>query len=264
MNKFFPRTLIAAALALPGLAYSQAVPITFDMNGSGAGQSFMVDLLDWTPGNALVIGGTPAAGPITVGTVTQLLYQANLGLVSLGGVTQAAAGVGGAQNFTAVAGFQEIVLSNSTGLNPTFGFTGAPTLSATNYFYIYANAFGSNVLGTGFAPVGGTIVMSGHVTTVLSSNFTASVLAPVPLDNFGTNNYPSITSIVGSGSTDINLRIDSVNAAYFPTLLAGGNIAFSFFNNSQVTPFSQADPSAVFSSNEIGRASCRERVCYPV
>ena len=251
MNKFFPRTLIAAALALPALAYSQAVPIQFDVNGAAAGGLFTVDLLDWAPGNALAINGTPAAGPITVGTVTQLLYQANLGLVSLGGVTQAAAGLGGAQNFTAVAGFQEIVLSNSTGLNPTFGFTGAPTLSATNYFYIYANAVGNNLAGTGFAPAGGTIVLSGHVTTVLSSNFTASPVAPGIFDNFGTNNYPTITSIIGSGTTDINLRIDSVNAAYFPTLLAGGNIAFSFFNNSQVTPFSQADPSAVFSSNGL-------------
>ena len=255
MNKFFPRTLIAAALALPGLAYSQAVPITFDMNGLGIGQSFTVDLLDWTPGNALAVGAVPTAP----GTSFQLLYQANLGVVSLGGVSQATAGLSGAQTFTAVAGFKEIVTSNTTGLNPVFGFNDVPVLSATNFFYIYANAVGSNLSGLGFAAAPGSVlVLSGHVINVLSSNFTvtpapgctvaicAPLIAP-RLDNFGTDNYPGISTTVGSGTTDLNARIDSVNAAYFPTLLAGGNIAFSFFNNSQVTPFSQADPSAAFS-----------------
>ena len=255
MNKFFPRTLIAAALALPGLAYSQAVPITFDMNGGLPGQSFTVDLLDWTPGNALAIG---AISP-DPGKSFQLLYQANLGLVSLGGVTQATAGLGGAQTFTAVAGFKEIVTSNTTGLNPVFAFNDVPVLSATNFFYIYANAVGSNLSGLGFAAAPGSVlVLSGHVTNVLSSNFTVTALVPgcivacAPLtatrfDNFGANDYLGISTIVGSGTTDINAQIDSVNAAYFPTLLAGGNLAFSFFNNSQVTPFSQADPSGVFS-----------------
>ena len=260
MNKFFQRTLIAAALALPALAYSQATPILFDLNGGGAGQLFSVDLLDWTPGNALALNAvTGAAGNIAVGTQSQLLYQANLGVVSLNGVSQATAGLGGAQTFTAVAGFKEIVLSNSTGLNPVFGFNDAPVLSATNFFYIYANAVGSNLTGLGFAAApGSTLVLSGHITNVLSSNFTATALVPgcivnclplisTRLDNFNANDYPGISTIIGSGTTDINAQVDFANAAYFPNLLAGGSLAFSFFNNSQVVPFFQADPSAQFS-----------------
>lgn len=266
MNKFFSRTLIAAALALPALAYAQAGPITFDMNGGGAGQSYTVDLLDWAPGNALSINGNPNGG-LVVGSQTQLLYQANLGLVSLGGVTQAAAGLGGAQQFTATAGFNEVVLSNTLGTNPTFGLLDAPVRDASNFFYIYANQFGTNLSGLGFAQAGGTLVMSGYISAVLSSNFTATGFTipdpitglpiPAPLDNFGTNNYPGITTLVGTGASNINVTIDFANQLYFPGLAAGGSFALSFFNTSQVTPFNQADPSACFSSNGVlGGAVC--------
>ena len=249
MNNFFSRTLIAAALVAPAVVFSQATPITFDLNGAGAGQSFSVDVLDWLPGNALSVGGNPSSGPVAPGTQTQLLYQANLGAVTLGGVGQALAGAGGAQNFTAVAGFRETVLTNVGG-SLTFAFSDAPVLSATNFFYIYANAFGNNLAGTGFAPAGGTIVMTGHVTSVLSSNYnTAGAIGP-RFDNFNNNDHPGVSTLIGSGATDINVFIDSANAAYFPDF-ASGAFKFSFFNNSQVTPFSQVDPSRLFSSNGL-------------
>lgn len=251
MKKFFPQTLIAVALAVPALAFASATPITFDMNGAAAGQSYSVDMLDWVPGNALAVGGNPGSGPIAAGAVTQLLYQANLGLVSLGGVSKATAGLYGAQNFTATAGFRESVLSNSTGFNPVFGFGDAPVLSGTNFFYIYANQFGNNLAGTGFAQAAGTRVMSGHVVSVNSSSYTTTGKTATSLDNFGTDNYPGIGTLIGSGTTDMNIQIDSVDASYFPTLLAGGSLAFGFFNASQVTPFSQVDPSGLFSTNGV-------------
>ena len=248
MKNFFSRTIIAAALAMPVAAFAQAIPITFDVNGAAAGGVFSVDLLDWAPGNALSVGGNPSPGPIAPGTQTQLLYQANLGLASLGGVLQVAPGIN-APNFTAVAGFKETVVTNIAG-SLTFAFSDAPVLSATNFFYIYANTFGNNLAGTGFAPAGGTIVMSGHVTSVLSSNYnTAGAIGP-RLDNFGDNDHPGVSTLIGSGATDINVFIDSVNAAYFPDF-ASGQFKFSFFNNSQVTPFSQVDPSRLFSSNGL-------------
>ena len=256
MKKLLSKTLIATALALPALAYAAATPILFDTNGALAGGLVSVDLLDWTPGNALAVNGNPTSGFLAPGSTTQLLYQSNLGLVSLGGVTQAAAGIGGAQNFTAVAGFNEIVLTNSTGLNPTFGFNDVQARTATNFFFVYANQVGNNLAGTGF--VGSTIALSGYVTSVTSSNYTASVTAagaPVigpRLDNFGTDNYPGIGTLVGSGTSDINIKIDFANAAYFPDLVAGSSL--SFFNSSQVTPFFQADPSRCFSSN--GTVGC--------
>ena len=103
--------------------------------------------------------------------------------------------------------------------------------------------------------------MSGYISAVLSSNFTATgftIPDPItglpiaaPLDNFLTDNYPGIKTLVGTGASNINVTIDFANQAYFPGLAAGGNFAFSFFNTSQVTPFAQADPSACFSSNGV-------------
>lgn len=246
MKKLFTQTIIAAALAVPALAFAAATPITFDMNGSTAGQTYTVDLLDWAPGNALAVGGNPATG-LTAGTQFQLLYQANLGLVSLGGVTQAGAGLSGAQNFTAVAGVQETVLSN-TGGSALFGMASAPVASSTNFFYIYANQLGNNLTGLNFAQGTGTLVMSGHIVSIQSSNY-SSLGATSTFDNFGTNNYPGITSLTGSGSTDMTVVIDSFDLSYFPTLIAGKT--FSFINTSQVTPFSQVDPSAAFSINGV-------------
>lgn len=259
MKKIFQKTLIAAALALPALAYAAAAtPILFDTNGTGAGGLVTVDVLDWTPGNALAVNGNPISGFLAPGSFTQLLYQANLGVASLGGVTQAAAGLGGAQNFTAVAGFREIVLSNLTGLNPTFGFADGQLRTASNFFFVYANQVGNNLTGTGFVGGLSQIALSGYVTSVTSSNYTASVTstgAPVigtRLDNFVADNYVGTGTLVGSGTSDIIIKIDFANAAYFPDLVAGSSL--SFFNSSQVTPFNQADPSACFSSN--GTAGC--------
>lgn len=259
MKKLFQKTLIAAALALPVLA-SATDTITFDMNGGGAGQLFSVDVLDWLPGNALSVGGNPVGG-LQVGNTTQLLYQANLGSAVLGQTAVATAGLNGAQSFTAVAGVNEVVLT--AGPNATFGFNDTAVRDASNFFYIYANQVGSNLSGLGFASAGGTLVMSGYISNVISSNFTATldvngnpVIAP-RLDNFGTDNYPAIDTLVGSGSSDIDVVIDFANQAYFPGLAVGGVFSFAFFNSSQVTPFSQADPSACFSSDGVaGGAAC--------
>lgn len=247
MKKLFKKALIAAALAMPVLSYAAATPIMFDSNGAAAGGQLTIDTLDWAPGNALAVNGNPTTGLLLPGTQTQLLYQANLGLASLNGVTVYAPPLSGF-NFTAVAGFNEVVISNTTGLNPTFGLASAPVRSATNFFYIYANAFGDNLTGLGF--VGSTLALSGYVASVNSSNFTGSgtVANPTiaPLDNFGANNYPGISTLVGSGTTDLVLVVDGISA-FFPTLTPGTTL--SFFNTSTLTPFSTANPSALFSSN---------------
>lgn len=262
MNNFFPRTLIAAALALPALAFSQAVPILFDGDGAGGAAAISVDLLDWAPGNALSVGGNPAAG-LAVGQVQTLLYQANLSITSLGG---------GAPNYTncavlcfkAVAGFQEIVTGlNVVGPNTavTFGLASTPALTATNFFYIYAGnaaTFGNNLTGGNFTA--GTLVMSGFVTALVSGNYIQTgdnirhdptdplVGTPNRFDNFNADNYIGTSTIVGGGATDINVTINFADANIFPGFNLG-NLFFSFFNNSQVTPFNQVDPSAAFSLN---------------
>lgn len=243
MKNILRKTALAAALALPLMASAEA--ITFDMNGAAAGQSYTVDVLDWTVGNALAIDGNPNTG-LLVGSEIQLLYQANLGLVSLGGTTVAAAGLGGAQNFTVVAGFQEEVIANS-GTSVQFDLINpvlAPT--ANNFFYIYANTVGNNLAGTGF--VGGTLVMSGFISDVLSSNY-ATQGGTGLFDQFGADNYAGLQTLIGSGATDINVTISSYDTNYFSGLLAGDVLSLALTNTSTLTPFSQVDPSRLFSSN---------------
>lgn len=258
MNKFLARTLISAAVVSPALAFA-TVPIIFDADGSGsAATPISVDLLDWAPGNALSIGGNPATG-LAVGQQQQLLYQANLSITSFNG---------GAPNYTncavlcfkAVAGFQEQVASIS-GSTVNFSFAGSPNLSSNNFFYIYAGnaaTFGNNLSGANFAA--GTLVMSGHVTALVTGNYTQTgsnidpkTGLPNRFDNFQTDNYPGISTIVGGGATDINVAIDFADQNFFP----GFNLSslfFSFFNNSQVTPFNQVDPSAAFSLTGVNSA----------
>ena len=250
MKKIFQKTLIAAALALPVLA--SATAITFDMNGAAAGQSYTVDLLDWTVGNALAVNGNPSTG-LVAGAQTQLLYQANLGLVSLGGVTQATAGIGGAQNFTVVAGFNEIVLGTSTATNINFGLNDPGTgLTSSNFFYIYANTTGNNLAGTGF--VGGNLVMSGYISRVLSSNYATQGLTGTFDQSPNGDQYAGKQTLIGSGSSDINVTLDFTNANYFKGLTSGEILSLAFTNTSQVTPFRQVDPSLCFSSN--GTVGC--------
>ncbi len=244
MNKFLP-IVGAVALALPVLA-NATVAINFDADGAGGAYSAQqIDLLDWAPGNALSVGG---AG-VQTGQTTQLLYQANLGLTSLGGAPKTLACALGSSCLTAVAGFQETAIISNGGLTANFTLASAPVLSTTNYFYIYAtpSTLGDNLTGMGFAT--GQIIFKGHVTSLVSSNYNTDGTTAL-FDQAGTDDYSGKQSIVGSGATDINVGIDFADQSYFPGLVAG-NLAFSFFNNSQVTPFKQVDPSLNFSSTGL-------------
>ncbi|MBS0446954.1 MAG: PEP-CTERM sorting domain-containing protein [Proteobacteria bacterium] len=235
----------AVALALPLLAHATTT-INFDPDGSGGLSAVQVDLLDWKPGNAIAVGG----GGLTNGQTTQLLYQANLGITSLNGVTNSTSGQGGASFLTAVAGFKETAAVGTVGSSAVATFTLASpnVLSSTNFFYIYANTGGNDLSGKGFAT--GKLIFSGHVSSMNSSNFSANTTGAQALDQFGTNNYAGQQSLVGSGASDITVTIDFADQSYFPGLQAGA-LSFSFFNASQVTPFKQADPSALFSSNGL-------------
>ena len=253
MKKLLP-VLSAIALALPVMAHAGTTSILFDADGSGLAYTpTPVDLLDFKPGNALSVGG----GGIATGSTVQLLYQANLGLTSLGGISTSLTCSFGASCLTAVAGFQETatVTSTATTTNASFtlGGTAGPLPSATNFFYIYAKPTGAAVnagkdlAGKGFAS--GILILSGYISQVSSSNFTTDRSTEL-FDQFGGDNYGGKKTIVGSGATDLTVTITSSSMDYFPGLNASG-LAFSFFNTSTVTPFKQVDPSQRFSSNGL-------------
>jgi len=247
MKKSLTKSVIAAALALPALAFAGATPITFDVNGAAAGGAYSIDVLDWAPGNALAVGGAPFGGTLGVGYQTQLLYQANLSVASLNGTNVVAAGFN-SQNFSVVAGVKEKVAATGPG-SVQFTMDDVAALSSTNFFYMYANGLtaGNNLTGKGFTA--GTMIMSGYITSINSSNY--STLGGLGnLDNFGANNYGGILSLIGSGSTDLTARINFADANYFPDLNLA-SMVFAFSNTSQVTPFAQVNPSAAFSSDGI-------------
>ena len=250
----------ALALAFPVASYA-GNSISFDPDGAGGMSAVSVDLFDWAAGNAVATGGASVA----TGGTTNLLYQANLGLTSLLGNTVTASGVGGTSFITAVAGFQEIATVTNGGLTANFALTGVPVNglpSATNFFYIYANSVGNgdNLAGTGFT--NGTIILSGYISSMNSSNFNISTVGGLPvIDQFDKANdddydpngaLPGTTqTLVGSGATDLTVTITGANSSYFPSLDFTG-LNFSFFNTSQVTPFNQVDPSRLFNSDGLG------------
>lgn len=248
--------LSAVTLALPLLAQAGG---TFKFDADGGGLAYMasdVGVLDWKPGSALAVGGDPAGGLVN-GSRTQLLYQANLGTaLDSVGTTVAVSGAFGANAFTVVAGFEEVATVSANTAN--FALAGVTSDRTKNFFYIYAGAGpgdkGNNLLGTGFST--GTVVMSGYISAVSSSNFSYALDAfgvPVPsvlLDQSPNGNqWGAQRTAVGSGATDLVITIETVNAAYFPDLTPGTKLTTGLLNTSQVDPFNQVDPSRKFSSD---------------
>jgi hypothetical protein len=256
-NTKFKALVLVAGLAA-GFGAQASSTVTFDPAGNSANNITDVSFttLDQRPGNALAIGASAGSG---VGTNFNLLYQANLGSALNGNgdaVFNQGAVVGGlARNFTFVAGFSETVTGNTVIAGNgvlTFGFgaSNANAITATNFFYMYAQgASGNNLAGTGFAGV--APILSGHfISTNYASTFTATgAPAGNALDQAGSNDYPGVTSLNGAGSTTVTLVIDSFNSAYFPNLVVGATS--SLINTSQNLAFAQVDPSALFSSNGI-------------
>lgn len=247
LNKFLLAALMM--LTIGWVAPVSADTISFDPDGGGALAARDIDSLDWAPGNAVGVGVT-AASPQD--TTFQLFYQANLA-VALDSNGQVAyvnnTGAAGTQDaFTLVLGFQETI--SSTTFNPgtntgNLQFAFAP--GGANFFQIYANdVIGSNLSGACF--VCGTLVMSGSILPDgFVSNFSALATPPTtPLDGAGgSNNYPGVTTIAGTGSVTLTGSVASYDTAYFNGL-GNSTIVFAFANANTNLPFLQADPSACF------------------
>lgn len=246
------RTFFLAALVMLIVGWAapaSADTIIFDPDGGGALAPREIDSLDWTPGNAIGIG-VRATDP--AGTTFQLFYQANLGsaLNSDGEIVYVnnTGAAGTEDSFTLVLGFQETISTTTFDPNTNTGnLTFAFDSGGANFFQIYANTVpGSNLSGACF--VCGTLVMSGSIIPDgFVSNFSALATAPTtPLDQAGaTNNYPTVTTIAGTGSVSLTGAVEFYNTSYFSGI-GGSTIEFAFANANTNLPFLQADPSACF------------------
>lgn len=225
-----------AAMLLSAWSWSTpaaADTVLFDLNGTGAGGVVSTDSFDWLPGNSLL--------QTTSGTV---LYQANLGVVTLGGVPTGTNGSLGVW-FTTVTAIN--VIPTATGFEVLPGGT----------FRIYADAEpGNNLTGSGFAADAGSVLVLEATATSGSGDLIPTTNPPTiqNLDQFGTDNYPTTDSLVANGSFSINLAVTFTNPDFFP--LAPGTFIFaSATDASNQLPFRQVDPSAFFSSNAIADAN---------
>jgi len=239
-------TWLATALWLIGGVVfgssARAEFIQFAPQGSG-GSTYSIGGIDPGPGNALAVSSLP----LTVGGTFQLDYQAFVpALIGTNGLDFTPTGLGSTYQLTVVGSFTEVVTSlNSSGTVATFAL--APTQSSNSFFELYYNptVVANNLTGTGFNV--GTLVIGGTPATNLPSEsvFSISTTGGSPnvaaFDQYVTNNYPGISTVVGSGSSMLSANISYYNPAFVQTPIS--EIAF---NSSIVTPFDELSPSASF------------------
>jgi hypothetical protein len=244
--------LLVASLALAGAVPANADDILFDFDGAGALPATSIDLFDTAPGNSITLG---IDGSSTVGTTGTVLFQANLQAATLDGNASFAPCLGGASCFTLLAAV-DVVVTSTAGDSIVLGLAAGDT----NVFNMYATAAnGNNLTGAGFTS--GTLIATGTFTS-FNSTFT-SIPTIQNLDNFGTDNYPNVDSVVGGGTLDngqaaggggsfsgaVDIDIASLNTAYFP----GTFSSLLFSSTTQlVVPYGQVNPSACFYFDAAG------------
>lgn len=231
--------LAVASFAAPAFA---AAVIKFDPDGPlGPTPQLSVMAFDWTQNSALAVGGNPSGG-LAVGDSIQLLAHAKLAKLILEDGTAMTP----PREITFVAGFPEIVtLATLT----SSGFSFDALAGGANFFEIWVSGNDHNALaGTGYN--NGTRIMYGVVTSAIG-NYSGG-LPLQKLDLFGSDNYPGVRTITGSGSTQLSGVMVDVDADYFeltPDQLSNLKV---FFNTSTVTPYRQINPSAKFVADYAG------------
>jgi len=236
---------LAMAAAKPTLASDTFV---FDTNGGAAGGQMNANLLDWLPGNTLLVENAGGA----TGTV---YFQASLGVVvaAAGGTnfspSSDCAG-GQACFFTLVVGANVNITSTNLGGNLTLNslsLTGA----GTNFFKIYAQTTAADDL-SGICFACGTNILSGTLQAGGTSNFLVNGnQGTAPLDQSPDGNQWGTTqTIQGAGASAFNVTVNTFDSAYFKNLIANTTIAFS--NTSQIAPFQQVNPSNNFTTDGVG------------
>lgn len=229
------RIVYALGVVLLGCS-AHAGNIQFSPAG-GAGPAVQIGSIDAGVGNALARGLLPA----TVGATFQLDYQAQIAaLIDPNGLPLA---LPGTTQLTAVGSFTEVVTGVQPGGAVTFALAASQAPAST--FAIYSNPTVTvNVLaGTGFTD--GTQILVGKPDPTLTNGggYALAQASLVPFDQFHTNDYPGVSTVVGSGSVQLALTVTSFDPAYFKT-----PVSTAFFNSSLVAPFAESDPSRLFGS----------------
>lgn len=264
---------VAGALAMAAPASAALTDnFTFDPDGAGSDAAIAnVKTFDWNVDNSLSIGATVAienflagSGPVTFNTY----YHASLSRINNVGGTNVTPTdfVSGTKELTIVAGFQEQVVGVTSvfgGIQVQFITTGAAAGSgaadaagnvAANYAEVwYDPTKDANALaGTGYRD--GTLILAADVdgfnfstgdglTDFTRSTFATPLGGPyVNLDANGTDDYPTIDSVLGQGSTKLTATPTFQHGSFFLSSL----LQLSLFNTTNTLNFTQVDPSGQF------------------
>ena len=243
MNKLALASAIAMVLGVS--AAHAGVIISINPDGGAPDPTISVGSLGWNDGNALSIGSSGL--PVAKGDTVQTYAQASLANFSdAGGNPIGGLSLNSVYEWTYVAGFQEVV-SSATGSPPTATATFQTVAGGNNFFQIYYDTArnADNLVGKGFN--NGTLILSGRILpfdgSTGSSSFNATGYAGDPLDGFGDNNYPDITSIAGNGGAKLKVAVDSYDPTFFTTPLSIISLGYDAFLN---TPYTQQNPSSCF------------------
>jgi hypothetical protein len=227
--------------------------ITFNADGTAATQLNNIGTFNYSAGNAVAA----SALPLTVGSTFQLYFQARLSSVQNDlNQTLVPNGLNTAYEVTVVGSLTEVVTSVSGGppASATFALAAAQAPNSFIELWQHAGLTSNPLAGTGFNT--GTLILSASPNAAIPNSGNFSFASPQPgvlppFDSFGTDNYPGVTSVVGSGSANITASTTLINPAYFP----GANfntVNFSPIGNA--TPFTLVDPSHLFAALANGVA----------
>lgn len=265
MKKSVLATAIAVALSASAAYAGDVIQINPD-GSAGIDPVLTVGALDWSPGNAISINAVNQP----VGTVFQTYAHAALGgFIDGNGTTIGGINLNGptaATNYewTYIAGFQEVITSLQ-GTIPNDSATFQTVAGGDNFFRVYYDATpdSNNLTGGGFND--GVLILSGNIlpynpaTGEGASSFNTTggcTFSPTAgfacgdLDLFGNNDYPSIDTVSGNGSSNLVVSVSFAHADYF---LAGNpGLIFLDFDTLQNLPYAQQNPSACFTNGAGG------------
>lgn len=246
--------LASASILLSGAAHAATESFEFDPDGAGPGSSVIVQTFDWLQDSTLSVGSVPIPVAPDVAS-SYALSHAKLGnFVNSSGQAILGTGLNSAYELTMVSGIPETGTRVGNSAFFSFDSTGSP-----NFFEVYwdPSKDANPLAGTGYN--NGILILSGIVTSA-SSNFMLTSTTPVNLDNYVTDNYPAIDTVSGVGGGQISVKVLFADPSFFPSQLPDSLL----FNTSQITPYNQVDPSAVFTAAAGGGAPNKVPAIGPV